>query len=178
MKTSLLLLLLALSACATEQVQYAHPQSNVDFRAYKTYNFMDVTARNEAAFKGPGTGIEALKQAVAREMNRRGYQQAAQPDVWVNIGVVTQEKVQTRETTLRDAPLYIGQRNYHWQSKEVPVGQYEEGTATIELVDAARQELIWEGSVKSALISDPEKLTKRIDDAIAALFDEYPVPAQ
>ncbi|MFD2717802.1 DUF4136 domain-containing protein [Hymenobacter monticola] len=179
MKTYFLLLLLALTGCAAEQVQHTEQAPNVDFRAYKTYNFMDVTARNEAAFQGPGTGIETLKQAIGREMQRRGYQPAASPDLLVNIGVVTQDKVQTRETTLRDAPIYLGQRNYHWQSQDVVVGRYEEGTATVELVDAARQELIWQGSVKSVLSPKADKLTKSIDDAVEALFEKFPVlPAQ
>jgi hypothetical protein len=176
MQYILLALLLCLSACASEQVQYAERQPNANFSAYKTYNFMDVTARNEAAFQGPGTGVETLKQAIGREMSRRGYQQSPAPDLWVNIGVVTADKVQTRETTLRDAPLYIGQRNYHWQSQNVVVGHYEEGTATVEVVDAARQELVWHGAVKSVLTPDATKLTKRIDDAVAALFARYPVP--
>lgn len=171
-----LLFLLSLVACASEQVQYATPQANVDFRAYKTFNFMDVTARNNSAFERPGTGMETLKQAIAREMTRRGYQQSDTPDLLVNIGVVTQEKVQTRQTTLmQDAPRYIGQRNYHWHSQEVPVNRYEEGTATVEVVDAFRKELIWEGSVKSVLTRDASKLTKRINDAVEALFNKYPV---
>jgi hypothetical protein len=174
MKTYFLLLLLALTGCAAEQVQRTEQAPNVDFRVYKTYNFMDVTARNEAAFQG--TGIETLKQATGREMQRRGYQPSASPDLLVNIGVVTQDKVQTRETTLRDAPIYLGQRNYHWQSQDVVVGRYEEGTATVELVDAARQELIWQGSVKSVLSPKEDKLTKRIDDAVTALFEKFPVP--
>jgi hypothetical protein len=176
MKTYVLLFLLSLTACATEQVQHTEQQSNVDFRAYKTYNFLDVTARNEAAFQGPNTGVETLKQAIDREMQRRGYQLSASPDLLVNIGVMTQDKVQTRETTLRDAPIYLGQRNYHWQSQDVVVGRYEEGTATVEIVDAARQELIWQGSVKSILSPKADKLTKQIDSAVATLFEKYPVP--
>lgn len=176
MKTYLFLLMLALTGCAAEHVQHTEQAPNIDFRAYKTYNFLDVTARNEAAFQGPGTGIETLKQAIGREMQRRGYQPSAAPDLLVNIGVVTQDKVQTRETTLRDAPIYLGQRNYHWQSQNVVVGHYEEGTATVELVDAARQELIWQGSVKSILSPRADKLTKRIDEAVEALFEKFPVP--
>ncbi|MDO7849177.1 DUF4136 domain-containing protein [Hymenobacter sp. M29] len=175
MKLFLLLLLLALMGCATEQVQRTEQQPNVDFRAYKTYNFMDVTARNAAALPSPGNGIETLKQAIGREMERRGYQLAASPDLLVNIGVVTQDKVQTRETDLHDAPIYLGQRNYHWQSQDVVVGRYEEGTATVEIVDAARQELIWQGSVKSILSPKADKLAKQIDATVAALFEKYPV---
>ncbi|UOQ96040.1 DUF4136 domain-containing protein [Hymenobacter sp. 5317J-9] len=175
MKTLLLALLLGLSACASELVQNVEQEPNVDFRAFKTFNFLDVTARNDAAFQGPGNGIETLKQAISREMQRRGYQPSARPDLWVNVGVVTKDKVQTRETTLRDAPLYIGQRNYHWQSQNVAVGRYEEGTATVEIVDAARKELIWQGSVQSVLSPKADKLAKRIDEAVTALFDRYPV---
>ncbi|WP_143080325.1 DUF4136 domain-containing protein [Hymenobacter arizonensis] len=178
MKYALFALLLSLAACASEQVQYARPQPNVNFRSYKTYNFMDVTARNDAAFEGPGTGIATLKQVVGRELSRRGYQQSDTPDMLVNIGVVTQEKVQTRETRIQEAPVYIGQRRYHWQSQDVVVGRYEEGTATIELVDAAQQELIWQGSVKSVLTPDEAKLTQRIDKAITALFAKFPVSPQ
>ncbi|WP_426060511.1 DUF4136 domain-containing protein [Hymenobacter sp. B1770] len=178
MKYALFALLLSLAACTSQQVQYARPQPNVNFRAYKTYNFMDVTARNEAAFQGPGTGIAALKQAVGRELSRRSYQQSDTPDMLVNIGVVTQDKVQTRETRIQEAPVYIGQRRYHWQSQDVVVGRYEEGTATIELVDAAQQELIWQGSVKSVLTPDEAKLTQRIDKAITALFAKFPVSPQ
>jgi hypothetical protein len=175
MKPLLFVLSLGLAACASEQVQSVEQQPNVDFRAYKTYNFLDVSARNEAAFQGLGTGIETLRQAIGREMQRRGYRLSPTPDLWVNIGVVTQDKVQSRETTLRDAPVYLGQRNYHWQSQNV-VGHYAEGTATVEIVDAARKELIWQGAVNSILTPNEAKLTKRIDESVAALFDKYPVP--
>jgi hypothetical protein len=176
MKTLLFVLLTSLAACAPEQVQYARLETNVDFRAFKTYNFMDVSSPSGTVAQGPG--VDALKQAIRRELNSRGYQQGDNPDLLVNIGVMVQDKVQTRETTIREAPRYIGQRNYHWQSQEVVVGRYEEGTATVEIVDAAHREVVWQGAVKSILTSNPTKLTKRIDDAIAALFVKYPVPAQ
>ncbi|HLK96493.1 MAG TPA: DUF4136 domain-containing protein, partial [Hymenobacter sp.] len=147
----------------------------VDFGTYKTYNFLDVSARNEAAFQGPGTGIAELKRAVARELERRGYQQAPTPDLWVNIGVVTQDKVQTRETTIREAPRYLGQRRYHWQSQDVVVGTYEEGTATVDIVDAARNEQIWQGVAASTLTKNPTKLAARINEGITEMFEKYPI---
>ncbi|WP_045687350.1 DUF4136 domain-containing protein [Hymenobacter sp. AT01-02] len=148
----------------------------VNFSAYKTYNFMDVTARNEAAFAGGAVGIEELKQAVGREMERRGYQRAESPDLWVNIGVVTEQKVQTRESTIWEAPRYIGQRRYHWEAQQVPAGTYREGTATVDVVDAARNEQVWQGIAASALSKNPEKLAARIDEGIATMFKKYPVP--
>ncbi|HEX8426613.1 DUF4136 domain-containing protein [Hymenobacter sp.] len=175
MKTFLLLLLLAFTACSPVRVKSTTQTPGVNFTTYKTYNFMDVTARNEAAFQGPTTSIEALKSAVSRELERRGYQRSDSPDLLVNIGVVTQEKTQTRQTTIYDAPLYIGQRRYRWQSQEVPVGTYAEGTATVDVVDAARNERIWQGVAASTLSKDPEKLTSRINEGITEMFEKYPV---
>ncbi|HEX8350647.1 MAG TPA: DUF4136 domain-containing protein [Hymenobacter sp.] len=62
--------------------------------------------------------------------------------------------------------------------ESVVVGKYKEGTATVEIVDAAQREVVWQGAVKGTLTPNPDKLTKRIDDAIAALFAKYPVPVQ
>ncbi|MBO0360111.1 DUF4136 domain-containing protein [Hymenobacter sp. BT186] len=176
MKTLLLVSLLAFAACSPVRVESTTQMPGVNFAAYKTYNFMDVTARNEDVFRGSSASVEQLKQAVARQLEQRGYQRADTPDLWVNIGVVTQQKVQTRETNIWDAPRYIGQRNYHWQSQEVPVGSYREGTATVDIVDAARNEQIWQGIAASALSKDPEKLAARIDEGIADMFKAYPVP--
>ncbi|MCB2377530.1 DUF4136 domain-containing protein [Hymenobacter sp. BT635] len=176
MKTLFFLLLLtATAACSPVRVESTSQTPGVDFSAYKTYNFLDVTARNEDAFTAGGTGVEQLKQAVARELERRGYQRADAPDLWVNIGVVSRQKVQTRETNIQEAPIYIGQRRYKWQREQVPVRTYAEGTATVDIVDAARQERVWQGVAASALTDDPEKLAARINEGVATMFEQYPV---
>ncbi|WP_400190174.1 DUF4136 domain-containing protein [Hymenobacter sp. B81] len=177
MKTSwfLPLLLLWLSACSSTDIKSTEQTPGVDFSAYRTYNFLDVQARNEAAFAAPGSAIADLKTAVARELERRGYQRADAPDLWVNIGVVTQDQVQTRQTDIREAPRYIGQRRYSWQSEEVVVDRYEVGTVTVELVDAARNERVWQGVAASTLTDDPQKLTRRIDEGMSKLFEKYPL---
>ncbi|MCC2546766.1 DUF4136 domain-containing protein [Hymenobacter sp. BT175] len=179
MKTSFLFLLLALAAaCSPVRVKSAEQAPGVDFTAYRTYNFMDAAARNEAFYLAPGTGIDELKAAVSRELESRGYRRSEKPDLWVNIGVVTQERVQTRQTNFQDAPRYMGQRNYHWKSEDVVVGRYEEGTATVEVVDAARNERVWQGVASSTLSKDPEKVAQRIDEGIQRMFVKFPVPVR
>jgi hypothetical protein len=178
LKATLLALSLGLAACSTEQAVQTDQRSNVDFTAYKTYNFMDEMARNDSTAQGEGTGIFEVKRAVAREMESRGYQRAAQPDLWVNIGIITQQKAQTRETNYRfdGAPQYIGQRNYHWQAQDVVVGQYQQGTATVDIVDAARKEQLWQGTTTSILSKKTDKSDKQIDEAVTAIFKKFPVP--
>ena len=178
LKTSLVALSLGLAACSTnEQLTQVDQKTGINFTLYKTYNFMDEVARNDSAFMGTGTGIFDLKRAVTQELERRGYRKAAQPELWVNIGLITQQRVQTREANFQTdgAPQYIGQRNYHWDARDVPVGQYQEGTATIELVDAARKELVWQGTTTSVLSKAPARSAKQIDKAVEAVFERFPV---
>jgi hypothetical protein len=178
LRTPLFALALGLAACSTnERLTQVDQKSGVNFANYKTYNFMDEVARNDSAFQRSSTGIFDLKYAVTQEMERRGYRKAAQPDLWVNIGMVTQQRTQTRPGDFRtDAlPQYIGQRNYHWDARDVPVGQYEEGTATIELVDATRKELVWQGTTTSVLPKVRTKATKQIEKAVEAVFEQFPV---
>ncbi|MGI4865885.1 MAG: DUF4136 domain-containing protein [Janthinobacterium lividum] len=178
LKTPLLALALGLAACsANERLTQVDQKSGVNFANYKTYNFMDEVARNDSAFQRSSTGIFDLKLAVTQELERRGYRKAAQPDLWVNIGIVTQTRTQTRPGDFRtDAlPSYIGQRNYHWDARDVAVGQYEEGTATIELVDATRKELVWQGITTSVLPKVRTKATKQIGKAVETVFEQFPV---
>jgi hypothetical protein len=178
LKGFVLALSLSSAACTTEQVAHTDQQPNVDFTAYKTYNFMEATARNDSTVLNSGTGIFELKRAVAHEMELRGYKQAAQPDLLVNIGIVTQQKAQTRQTNFQfdGAPQYIGQRNYHWQAQDVVVGQYQEGTATVDIVDAARKEQVWQGTTTSVLSRKADKSDRQVDEAVATIFKKYPVP--
>jgi hypothetical protein len=178
LKMPLLALALGLAACSTnEQLAQVDQKTGINFANYKTYGFMDAVARNDSAFQNSGTGIFDLKRAVTAEMMRRGFQQSAQPDLWVNIGIVTQQKTQTRQANFQfdGAPQYIGQRRYHWDARDIPVGQYQEGTATIDIVDAARKEQIWQGTTTSILSNKPIKSAKQIDKAVSAMFEQFPV---
>lgn len=178
-KKPLLALGVALAACSSEQVTQVDSKPGVNLARYRTYNFMDAVARNDSAFRSSGSNIFDLKRAVTREMSARGFQLANQPDLWVNIGLVSQQRVQTRETNFVSdpPPAYIGQRRYHWQATNVPVGTYQEGTATIDLVDAARKELVWQGVTTSILSNSPSRAAKQIDKGVADVFAKFPVPA-
>ena len=181
LKKPLLALALGLAACSSEQATtQVDSRPGVNLARYKTYNFMDAIARNDSAFQNSGSNIFDLKRAVTRELEARGFRKADQPDLWVNIALVTQQRVQTREANFRTdgAPYYIGQRNYHWQANDIPVGSYQEGTATIDLVDAARKELVWQGTTTSILSRTPSRSARQIDKGVEDVFARFPVPAR
>ena len=177
-KKSLLTLAFALAAGAPARAQATQTdqKTNVDFTRYKTYGFLPETTRNDSTTGDLGANIFEVKKAVAHEMEARGYQRAARPDLLVNIGISSKEMVQTRETNfLNDgAPYYMGQRSYRWQAQNVPVGQYLEGTATVDVVDAARKEQIWQGTTTRVLSHKPDKAAHQIDKGVAEAFAKFP----
>lgn len=176
MKTYLISLAIGLAtiACSPYRITQNQVDTSAAWSAYRTYAFVD-TSRIDAA---PGNTyravMEQLKQAVAAELKRRGYQPSADnPDLLVNLGAVVNEKTQTRPTTIYEAPYYIGQRRYSWQSQEVPVRTYEEGTVDLHIVDAQRQALIWDVAVSSVL-SKRGVTPAQIGEAVARAFSRFP----
>ena len=140
---------------------------------YQTYNFLEFDTQVLVDIERRPENIDHLKAAISRELEARGLSQSDNPDLHVNIGVVVKEEVQTRETNVREDMRYLGQRNYTWQVQEVPVGTYNEGTVTIDLVDAAKGELVWEGVASAVILKNNKKMQKRIDSGVKKAFKKF-----
>ena len=122
-----------LAACSPYRIIRNQADNAATWSAYRTYAFIDTTRLDATPRNTYQAAMEQIKQAVGAELQRRGYQPTKDnPDLLVNLGGVVQEKTQTRQTNIREAPLYIGQRRYRWQSQEVPVGTYQEGTVNLQ----------------------------------------------
>lgn len=163
-----------LFSCAPVRVVSTQKKEGINYEGYKSFNFMDVSYRNDSMVNVDIEKFRLLKATIAKEMQDLGYVQAPHPNLWVNIGIVIEPKVQTRTTDIREAPIYIGQRRYHWESEEVVVGKYEEGTVSIDIIDADRNEQIWEGVAAGTITGNLKKLEKRINKAMELLFKKFP----
>lgn len=163
---------LMMMVCSPGKVISTELGAGIQEQDYQTYNFYDLKVQTPDSAPANPNRIQILKEAIARELEAVGLQRADDPDLWVNIGVVVEEKVQNRETDIREAPMYIGQRRYQWEVEEVPVGKYREGTVTIDLVDAASDEMVGQAVASDVLVEDDEKLKKRIDQVAEKVFDK------
>ncbi|GAB3802159.1 DUF4136 domain-containing protein [Spirosoma humi] len=181
MKTvvSLLILFMGVAAgCSSYRIVKNERDSSANWSTYRTFAFVDTNRIDPS----PGTTYQAtmeqVKRAVAAEMINRGFRQvggsaSGQPDLLVNIGTVVNEKTQTRPTTIYEAPRYIGQRRYHWQSQDVPVGTYREGTLSLHIVDARRENLLWDAAV-SSILSKKGVTPDQINEAVGKVFSKFP----
>ena len=119
--------------------------------------------------------IDWIKQDIAEYLTDRGLKlSAGNSGLLINIGIVVEEKIQTRETSIREAPVYMGQRNYSWQSEEVELGRYHEGTATVDLIDRQKNVLMWQGVAQSIIEKKDANSKKNIAIGVQKLFAELP----
>ncbi len=168
------LLALAVVGCSPYRIVRNQADNAATWGTYRTFAFVDTNRIEPTPRDAYQAAVAEVKQAVATEMTRRGYQQTSDnPDLLVNIGAVVKEKTQTRPTTIYEAPLYIGQRRYSWRSQEIPVGTYEEGTVSLHIVDAQRNALLWDVAVSSVL--NRKSVTPvQIGEAVGKVFEKFP----
>src|SRR6478735_7860327 len=117
---ALLLVFFMMASCSGVRVINSEANDGFTLGNYKTFDFYKLEAQGDTVAATFETNAELLKQAIAKQLQAKGLQQAtSNPSLLVNIGVVVEEKIQTRETSIHDAPTYIGgMRNYSWRSEE------------------------------------------------------------
>ncbi len=173
----IVIVLLVFSSCTAIRVLPVESAPGVNWQEKRTFGFYEVKASGDTITAQFADGIAELQQAIAVELQQRGYERVSDRPNWlINIGIVVKEQVQTRQTDFRTdgAPRYIGQRNYTWKSETVEVGRYREGTVSVHVVDALKRELLWQGAVQGVI---PEKNTSRAAAASTAmrmLMERFP----
>ncbi|NDA62580.1 MAG: DUF4136 domain-containing protein [Chitinophagia bacterium] len=168
---------LSFASCSGVKVLPSESAEGVNWQQYASFDFYQVDASGDTISEQFASGIAVLKQSIATQMKQRGYVQlSAQPDLLINIGLVVKELVQTRQTDWRTdgAPRYIGQRNYSWKSESIEVGRYREGTVSVHVVDARRNQLLWKGAAKGVIPDKQKQLPGLAEDAMKRVFEKYP----
>ena len=164
-----------MQSCETKPAVHSQYDKTADFGAYRTFNFVSPIATDTLGYSTLVT--QALKNAVVREMQDRGYVLSGSPDLLIDISA----KLEQRQA-LHSGGSYYGYRTglySPWVNySHVYAYDYSQGTVNIDLVDARRRQMVWEG-VGIGEISE-EKLADReraITDAVADIFVKYPFRA-
>lgn len=167
------------TACATTApvVNTAYDPA-ADFGAYRTFGFASPLGTDVAGYQSLVT--QTLKSATRRELEARGYSYTEDsPDLLVNFGARLAR--QTDVAQVPAPPVYYGYRGGFysgWGGYETRVDQYVEGTLNIDLVDARRKQLVWEGVAVGRVDEKPNPdRAAALASAVADIFAEYPYRA-
>lgn len=170
------LFILFMAACSAPRISNVATEPGADLSRYKTFGFYEIKASGDTLPQFFNERVGYLKEAITKELTKKGYQKAVQPELLINIGIVVKEEVQTRETNwMMDGRYrYVGQRNYSWKAGEVEVGRYRNGTVTLHFVDGATNSMLWRGTVEQVIPDRKGKIKQVINESMEKLFTDFP----
>jgi hypothetical protein len=166
-----------LQGCASTPNVRSDYDRAADFGSYHTFNFVPQPGTDKMGYSTLTT--QELEAAVTNQMQKRGYTLSEHPDLLIDFSARLQgkQRVESSPTPYYGyrAGLYAPWAGY---SNAVYTVNYTEGTLNVDLVDAARRKMVWEGVTIGELTK--EKLHNReaaIDQAVADVFSKYPFRA-
>jgi hypothetical protein len=174
--------MIAAAGCATGPKVRANYDKSVDFSQYKTFGFFSPLGTDTARYQSIVS--QDLKEATQRGLEARGlrYTETA-PQLLVNFNAKLSNQLRADTMPATAGYGYYGYRRgayaaWPMYSPETVVSTYTEGTLNIDIVDAARKQLVWEGvAVGSVTEKTSQNLQSVIDMTVAKVLEQYPVSA-
>ena len=173
--------LMTLAACTSGPEVRVQLDRSADFSQYRTFAFVSPLGTDRDGYQSIVS--QNLKAATQREMEARGLRlDVNAPQLLVNFNASLDDKL--RVTSVPSSSFGMGYYGYRYgmysawpmYHDSTVVHQYQQGTLNIDVVDAARKQLVWEGVVtKSVSQHDIDNMEAAINAAVAAAFAKYPV---
>ena len=160
-----LFLLAVISSCSSVKVASDY-DTTADFSHYKTFAFLT-------------SGIEKVQisefdkkrimKSIESELNKKGITKSETPDLLVNFF--------TKESQVIDSsPYYYGGWGYGWGYGwgGTYVTTSTEGELYIDLIDAKKKELIWQGQGTGYLEQYSSQKDQKVNEFVAKILSQYP----
>lgn len=177
--------LLVLAGCAGGPKVQALADPTADFHQYQSFGFVEPLGTDRAGYQSIVS--QQLKQAATRELERRGLRHDPEhPQLLVNFYARQDERVRVTRVPEPVGMHWPGPHGYrhgfyapwpHYRER-TEVHRYREGTLTIDVVDAAKKQMVWEGTVAGTMApGQMARMPAAIDSAVAAAFAKFPPAA-
>jgi len=164
---SLLLFWIVLQSCSSVRVSVDYDKS-IDYGKYKTYAFY-----KEGIDKVQIHDLDKKRilKAIEKELQAKGMNAAEDPDLLISIFTQANEHIN------------VNQWNYGWSWGWNPwlfgggttsVSRSTEGTLYIDLIDANKKELVWQGVGEGVLTKNIDKKEELINEFVVKILGKYP----
>jgi len=176
--TGLLLAAVTLAGCSSGPNIITNSAPDFSLINYKTFGFFQPLSTD----RGNVQSLESkqLISSATRELEMSGLRRVdSNPDLLVNFVLSSRETLQSRPSS--GASVHHGGGRYGtWggysmSMSTTEVVQRTEGTLGVDIVDVARNQLVWEGAA-TARVTDSmrENRDEVLDGAIADIFAKFP----
>ncbi len=166
-----IVLLVLLTSCASISVNNDFDK-NVDFSQYKTF-----------AFYKPGVDKveisdldkKRILKSIELELMAKGFVKSETPDLLVNFFTKSREQVDVN--TFNNGWGYgwgFGWNPFMWGGNQTSVTRTTSGTLFIDLIDANKKEMIWQGQGDGEIFKNQSKKDERIQEFVHQILKQYP----
>ena len=164
----LLLLALVVTSCSSVRVASDYDK-NANFNDYKTF-----------AFYKPGIDKAEISdldkrrilRAIESELLAKGFTKSENPDLLVSIFTKSREKINVYNNGW--GPYGYGWGWSPFYNNFNTVSQSTEGVLYIDLIDANKKELIWQGQGTGYLTQNVDRKDERIGEFVNKIMEKYP----
>src|SRR6516165_11192253 len=175
--SALAVILGLLVSCASTPQIAANTDPTANLSSYKTYGFVAQPGTNRGGNTTPLTTY--FETSISKQRDARGYRKAdANPDLLVNFNANVQER-----TDVQSTPAPVGYYGYRgglyagglYGGADIETVHYKEGTANIDLVDASKRKVVWEGRAEGELSDEAMKNPQAaVEKVITQMFAQFP----
>lgn len=166
-----LLFIFTLASCSSVRVATDYDK-NADFNQYKTFAF----------FKSGIDKVEIsdldkrrILNAIDAELTAKGFTKSDNPDLLINIFTKSRQQVDVNQFNAGWGYGWgWGWSPWMWGGRSTTVSTSTEGTLYIDLVDAKKKELIWQGEGVGVLTENMNKKDERIQEFVKKILAKYP----
>jgi len=167
--TPLVLLLLLVTSCVSVRVASDYDK-NANFDSYKTFAFFK-TGIDKAEISD--LDKRRILRAVEAELLAKGFTKSENPDLLVSIFTKSREKINVHNTGFGPYGYGWGWSPWYWNNYNT-VSRSTEGTLYIDLIDANKKELVWQGLGTGYIAQGMEKKEARIKEFVMKIMEKYP----
>lgn len=174
LKLASLVLVFLITSCSSIKVVSDY-ETTTDFSQYKTFAFY-----KKGIDKAELSDLDKRRilKAVEAELIARGFTKSDTPDLLVNIFTKSRTKVDITNNNMGAGAGYYGWYPwYYGPNYGTTISEYTEGTLFLDLIDANKKELAWQGIGTGGLTTsgNVEKKEARIKDFVAQIMAQYPI---
>ncbi len=162
--------LFLLSSCASVRTSYDY-DTKAPFSEYKTFAFYKKGIDNAQV---SDLDKRRILRAIEKELLAKGMKKSKTPDLLVSFFTKSKTRVNI------DSPHYYepiwSPWWYYGASYRSYISKYTEGTLFVDIIDASKRELVWQGVGVGALVTsgNPAKKEKKIQEFVMEIMSKFP----
>lgn len=171
-------LVIGLAACASGPEIRVDGDPGANIPAFRTFGYFGSVATDKAGYSTILTG--RLKAAATRELEAKGYKYSENnPELLINFNVNVVDKTEIYSTPGTSMGYYGYRAGMYgaWSGypPEIESRNYRQGTLSIDVVDASRKALVWQGIAEARVTSKMrENPGQTLDNIVTEVLQSFP----